>query len=56
MPDAVESGRVKLQGSFDFHLHPLGVGATDIWVPKATTSLCPNLHGKRMSLSSSSPK
>jgi hypothetical protein len=55
MPDALISGRVKLQASPVF-FHPLGVGITDIWGLKATASLTRNLRGRRTSQSSSSPK
>ena len=56
MPNAIESGRVKLQSSFNLYLHPPGVDTADIWVAKARISLRPNLRGKRTSPSSSSPK
>ena len=56
MPEAVESGRVKLQGSLYFNLHHPGVSTTDVWDLKATTFSNHSLHTKRTSPFSSFPK
>jgi hypothetical protein len=56
MPDALDSGRVKLQGSSIFTTNIPQLAQINNWVSKATASLSHNPLGKRTSQSSSSAK